>query len=270
MEVVCYRTGGGEFPENTIEGIQNCYDTQPDWWIEMDLRFTKDGQVVLVHDPILSRLAGKEITVKDANYKELEFLNIGWHYNPVAFASIPLLITVFEQFRIAKFVLDIHDQEATRSVVELVQKFNMEDKVVVVSESDHVISKVKKLNPLIHCGAATKEAKRLLVSSILRLDRFFPLQSDLLVVPTTYKRITVISNRILQHVRKRNKKIWIYAEDTDVLVANRSKGLPLDGMVHDRETYDKYESIGVDVVFTDRPKELFHQLQAPKDSGLAP
>lgn len=47
--------------------------------IEFDLRLTRDQQLVISHDPDLSRIAGRKGMVEDCTLEELKGMNIGVH-----------------------------------------------------------------------------------------------------------------------------------------------------------------------------------------------
>lgn len=57
------------YPENSISSFKNAIKNG--YPIEIDVHFTKDKQVVVVHDDNLERLTGISIKVKDITYNEL-------------------------------------------------------------------------------------------------------------------------------------------------------------------------------------------------------
>lgn len=44
--------------------------------LELDVRLTRDGQVVVFHDPSLVRVAGKDFNIADVDYASLPNLNL--------------------------------------------------------------------------------------------------------------------------------------------------------------------------------------------------
>ncbi len=84
--VSAHRSGGGQFPENTLMAFENCInseDFKTDIF-EFDLHITKDGELILLHDATLDRTTDSEETfgVKEAkpsdyNYDEIRKLNFG-------------------------------------------------------------------------------------------------------------------------------------------------------------------------------------------------
>ena len=54
IEVVCHRGINHIAPENTLAGARLTYDLGCDW-LELDVRVTRDGEIVVLHDPTLDR-----------------------------------------------------------------------------------------------------------------------------------------------------------------------------------------------------------------------
>lgn len=61
--------------QNTIESLVKTAKLKPDF-VEMDIRETKDGQFVLMHDPNLKTLAGVDATTNDLTLAELTQLDV--------------------------------------------------------------------------------------------------------------------------------------------------------------------------------------------------
>lgn len=71
MILIGHRGAAGILPENTIASIEAAVEVGVDI-IEIDLRVTKDNQLVLVHDPSLLRTTGLNRNVSDMTLKEVE------------------------------------------------------------------------------------------------------------------------------------------------------------------------------------------------------
>jgi|GEM_PF-3124306 len=264
MEVICYRGGGGEYPENTMEGIANCIKVNPDWWVEIDLRITSDGAVVALHDKNLKRIANLDRDLSSLSYKQLKSIDVGWHfYNSKHEKKIcyaPLLSEVLEEYSTTQFLLDIHDESVVDEVVTLVKRYKGNRSIIIVSEYDHILDQVKSKMPSQRCNAGTNQIKRLWISSLLGLDRFFPLRADLLIIPEHYKGQKVLTKRMIEHAAARNKPIWIYTVGAEAILQARYNSLPLECLIHTKERFEYYENLGVEGVFTDRPTELIQNL----------
>lgn len=65
--------------------------------IEMDVQLTADGQIVVVHDWSLERLAGTPTIVETSTLAEIQKSNVARYFRPEGPpASIPTLISVFD------------------------------------------------------------------------------------------------------------------------------------------------------------------------------
>lgn len=70
MIIIGHRGAAGIAPENTIPSIEAAVREQVDM-IEFDLRVTKDGHLVVFHDPNLMRIAGINKSIADMTLAEI-------------------------------------------------------------------------------------------------------------------------------------------------------------------------------------------------------
>ncbi len=63
------------YPENTITAFRSALELGVDW-IELDIRQTNDGQVVVLHDPSTERVATVNLTVSAVTYQELQSVDV--------------------------------------------------------------------------------------------------------------------------------------------------------------------------------------------------
>ncbi|MRR35813.1 glycerophosphodiester phosphodiesterase, partial [bacterium] len=52
--VIAHRTAGALAAENSLEGIEQAAFCRADW-VELDVRLSRDGELVLMHDESLNR-----------------------------------------------------------------------------------------------------------------------------------------------------------------------------------------------------------------------
>src|SRR5581483_2406842 len=71
MKIVGHRGARGLAPENTVAALLKGLEHHVDM-LEFDLRVTKDGVVILHHDPELTDPAGHKLSITDTNFKELK------------------------------------------------------------------------------------------------------------------------------------------------------------------------------------------------------
>lgn len=76
VEIIAHRGASHEAPENTLAAFQLAWQQQTDA-CELDVRLTKDGQVVVIHDDTTKRTTGRDKKVSQLTLAELRTLDAG-------------------------------------------------------------------------------------------------------------------------------------------------------------------------------------------------
>jgi glycerophosphoryl diester phosphodiesterase len=92
--IVGHRGVRGPLPENTMAAFARAIDARADA-VELDVRLSRDGVVVVCHDPDLARVAGDRRLVADLDARELGKVDLGHGQ------TIPLLGDVLDLCRAA-------------------------------------------------------------------------------------------------------------------------------------------------------------------------
>ncbi len=79
--VFAHRGGSDEFPENTLEAYYHATSISPDIVLETDVRLTKDGVLILLHDGTLDSNCDRQGEVKDWNYSDLVAQRVNFGYD---------------------------------------------------------------------------------------------------------------------------------------------------------------------------------------------
>lgn len=97
--VTAHRGNPMKLPENTIPSFRSGMELGADW-IELDVRKTKDGKLVVIHDDNTGRVGDVNIGISSSTYSELLKVDTGVlcrESNPVCpKGTIPLLSDVIE------------------------------------------------------------------------------------------------------------------------------------------------------------------------------
>lgn len=254
MDVICYSCGKGENPENTIEGIKHCQSVNSTWRIEMDVQLTKDNELVLFHDYDLERITGQKGRIDELDYGSLEKLNAAYNYKEdgrLIYRDFPLKIpkleTVFKQFKYAKLLLDIHTNkpEVVDIIIELIERYHMSSEVILVSEYDTIVKDLKAKRPKWVYGVPATQAKRMVYSSFVYMDNYFPIQEDILMLPKKKGIIPVLTKRVVNHAKNRGKKLWAWMLEGPVVKT-----------INSRKELNEMRALGADGVFTECPNKL--------------
>jgi glycerophosphoryl diester phosphodiesterase len=91
IEVIAHRGASHAAPENTLASLRLAWEEGAPT-AEVDVRLTRDGQIVLMHDEHLKRTAGHSARVAETTLDELRKLDAGkWKSSSFAGERIPTL-----------------------------------------------------------------------------------------------------------------------------------------------------------------------------------
>ena len=147
-QLLCHRTANEDVPENTLESLEQAALLGCNV-VEIDLRRTLDGEIVLNHDGLLERLTDGTGTVEDSFFGELAMSDAGsW----MGQRFTGLRITRFDDaLRLARklgirLVLDIKTPGIGVPVLQSLAREGMLERVVFNGEW----TDIKKLDPQAH------------------------------------------------------------------------------------------------------------------------
>ena len=151
-EVMAHRGASGMAPENTMAAIQAAIDTGADW-VEIDVQETADGEIVVIHDSDLKKIAGSALKVADSTLAELQQVDIGSWFGPeFSDQRIPSLKQALERCK-GKIGVNIElkyygkERRLEESVARIVEAVGMQDQVLVMSLSYNGVKKMRDLRP---------------------------------------------------------------------------------------------------------------------------
>lgn len=100
--IIAHRGASADAPENTLSSIREAWKQQADG-AEFDIRLTKDGKIVLMHDDSTKRTTGGDLVVKDHPLEELRKLDAGyWKGEKWKGEPVPLLEEVLKDLPAGK------------------------------------------------------------------------------------------------------------------------------------------------------------------------
>jgi len=88
--VVAHRGDWRNAPENSIQAIENCIKMGVDM-VELDVRETKDGELILMHDSKLDRTTSGQGLVSDHTLKEIKELFLRRGHGQISHHKVPTL-----------------------------------------------------------------------------------------------------------------------------------------------------------------------------------
>ena len=151
--VTAHRGDSKHAPENTMAAISLAVENQADI-VEIDVRQTKDGVLVLMHDESLLRTTGVDKLVGEVDYDFVTSLDPGSDFSEeYAGEKVPTLDEVLEfgkendVFYNIELKPEDYYQGYEEHIVALIEEYEYQDNCVVASSDQDALRKVKMLNP---------------------------------------------------------------------------------------------------------------------------
>jgi glycerophosphoryl diester phosphodiesterase len=145
-------------PENTMAAFEAGLKAGADM-LELDVQLTADDRVVVFHDFTLGRKTSDSRWVRDVTWEEMRQLDIGSWFDPhYADQRVPLLeeVLAWAKGRVP-LCIDLKtgfafNHRLEERVVELVERNQMVDKVVITAWDQFALRRIKVLKPEIATG----------------------------------------------------------------------------------------------------------------------
>jgi len=226
IKVLGHRGAPALEPENTLRSFKKAIELGVDQ-IELDVHFSKEGELMVIHDEKLNRTTNGKGFVKDFTLAELKKLDAGKG------EEIPTLQEVIKLVRDKDVFLQVELKELNmeKHVLDLIQKNNFEEKVMIISFLHKELRKIKELNSRIKTGILIG---RRFVDPLKRLRE---VKAD-----AASMRHTLVSKRLVGKLHQNNIEltVWVVNELKDV-----------------RRMVD----LGVDIIGTDKPDLVISELK---------
>lgn len=180
--ILGHRGASAHAPENTLAAFARAISDGADG-IEFDVRLSRDGVPVVIHDATLMRTGSLDRQVSSLTAAELQQVDVGGWFaaaDPTRQAFVgemlPTLAQVFELFRRNEGLLYIEmkcDQDEgaalAAAVVRLCRESKMAERVVVESFEHTAIAAVKRLDSGIRTAALFEPRLTRPISTVRRL-----------------------------------------------------------------------------------------------------
>lgn len=134
VQAIAHRGFSAVAPENTLAAFEKALERGPDM-IECDVRQTKDGHLVVIHDATVDRTTDGTGAVADMSLSKLRELDAGrWFSDEYTGQRIPTLSEVLDLTRNrVKLIVEIKEEHTEDQVVRMVQERGMSEEVLVAS-----------------------------------------------------------------------------------------------------------------------------------------
>ena len=235
--VIGHRGDSAHFPENTLPSFDRAVELGADA-IEFDLRVSRDGEVVIIHDPTVDRTTNGTGAVASLTLAELKSLDAGARFSPDGGRTFPfrgrgLTIPTFDEmlarYTSVPLLIEVKIPEAAHLTPAVLNRRDANGRVVLDSTD------VKALEPFHGLPLITGASLRDIVSILPRALFGLPLGQVLyraFCVPLWYKGIPVPVGRLARAGHRSGFPTHVWTVN-DPSVAERLWRSGINGIISD-------------------------------------
>lgn len=249
-----HRGGGADAPEATLAAFAAAAAAGADA-LEMDVRLTADGALVVMHDAEVDRTTEGSGPVSGMTLAELRRLNAGYRFRDAAGGfpfreapeRAPTFAEVLEAHPEIPFVVEMKTPDTADALCEALRAAGRETRTLVGAFEQPGLDRFRSACPNTPTSAGFREAAAFLLLSRLGLEGLFrtgeggaaspPAGPDALLVSETTGPLTVVTPAFLRAARRLNLPVVVWT-------------------VNDPDDMRRLLDLGVDGILTDAPGTL--------------
>ena len=217
----------GHVLENTIESVQKAIELNVDG-IEIDVFKSKTGELVVYHDPFLSRLSNSNAFIEQISLDSIKKIElIGGYFIP----TLKEIVDIIPEKIFLNIELKGQDTafETNKIIINYLNTFNFPvSKFIISSFRWDELKKIRSFNKDIPIA--------ILVDSLYKIDDAIKLAKQINAVALNPNK-EFITKEIVNKIQSKNIKVYPYTINTP-------------------RNIRKMRSMGVDAIITDYPERI--------------
>ena len=237
--LMAHRGGAGLAPENTLEAFRNAVEVWGADALELDVRATADGHIVVIHDATVDRTTDGTGRVAAFHLKALRQLDAGHRFtDPEGRASfrgtgvrVPLLDEVLDAFPHTRLNVETKERRATVGMLEVIRRHRAEHRVLFAAS--HETDRAAARGYPGPWGASERQIRWFYLLHATPFGRLYTPGADALQVPDTWQGRRVVTPRFIREAHARNIAVHVWTVD-DVDDMRRLLEWEVDGVQTDR------------------------------------
>ena len=217
--------------------------------LETDLRMSRDGEIVLMHDATLERTTNGAGAVSSLTLAELKRLDAGYNFSPDGrtFPArgrghvIPTLAEVVTALPDVRLNVEIKERgrpDLPRALADFIERHALTDRIIVAAERHALVKDFRRLS---HSRVATSASRRECMSfwlgSRLGVTGLMPIRYQALQIPVMAgsfmgRSVPFLTPRLLRAAKRRGVAVHVWTID-DPGEMHRLLDAGVDGLMSD-------------------------------------
>ncbi len=241
MDIIAHRGSSIDAPPNSRAAFLQAIEDGTDY-IELDVQETKDGVVIVHHDKDYKLTSNLDAAVHTLTWEETKHIDVGKSFS--AEFEGETVLSLEQLLDLAKGKVDVvielkyygYNQNLEQSVVDLVNKADMQKNVRYMSLNLEGMLKIKQLDPSAIVGY---------ISSAAKIGNLAQTNVDFIAISPA-----LITQNLIKRVHNNNKTVAVWTVDD------------VDEMM-------RYLNLRVDALITNKPKLLAEVIEQRKEMSKA-
>ncbi|MGO9266074.1 MAG: glycerophosphodiester phosphodiesterase [Candidatus Binataceae bacterium] len=236
--VIAHRGFSGEYPENTIPAFRAA-DKIGAAYLELDVHLTRDGEVVVIHDDDLLRVAGVAGVVAEMDLSAVRAADAGYHFSVdgVSFPfrgkgiRVPTLREVLRAFPAQRFIIEIKQRAPSmvRPTLEIIEQCAMSRRVLIASEHQAPLDEVRALAPSLPTNFSSHEVGLFTLSLAPGAEPYAP-PGDALEVPPDHHSWQLVTPASVAAAHRSGVEVHVWTVN-EVAEMRELLALGVDGII---------------------------------------
>ena len=204
--VIAHRGLALDHPENTLGAFTAALNSGADI-LETDVHLSRDGSVIVAHDPDLTRVAGRPGLVADFSERELAEIDLG------SGEGFPTLDQLLSQFPHAKFNIDLKTRTAVEPFVEIIRTHRAESRILATSFDEPTRQAVINLLPEV----ASSTSRSMVIQARLRTWLGLPMEKwtvpaevVALQIPPAMYGVALVTPSMLRLAKRKGLEVHVW------------------------------------------------------------
>lgn len=241
---LAHRGGGILAPESTLAAFEAAAEAGADV-LEMDVRLSADGRLVVIHDATVDRTTDGSGRVAALRLEELRVLNAGHRFRgpdgQFPYRNQQLRIPTFEEVQAAHpglpFVVEMKTTDTAEPLCRAIREAGRGSRTLVAAFGAESLDRFRSACPEVATGGSFGEVVTFLAMSYGRLAGLYDPAFDALLVSETSGPLRVVTPRLLHSANQAGLPVIVWT-------VNRADAM------------ERLLALGVDGILTDDPATL--------------
>jgi len=224
---IAHQGGRGLWPENTLYAFAKADELGVDV-LEMDLRATVDGAIVVMHDASVDRTTEGSGRVDQMTLAEVRELDAGYRFQDAAGQfphrgrglTVPTLEDVLLRFSTARLIIEMKEftPELAARLCGMIEEAGATERALVASFGHDSMRAFRQQCPSVATSATLREGLLLYQLKRMRLASLYRSPAVALVIPEAFGERHVLDPQLLELADAFNVKVqvWTINEEADM------------------------------------------------------